>query len=91
MLADMLEVFGDREVCVAREMTKLHEEYVFGQLSTAAGQVKPLGEFVVVVEGAREIKSTGANDERRSPGEAGNDEEPAVRVVLQKIGERRLS
>ena len=31
MLADVLKVFGDREVCVAREMTKIHEESVFGQ------------------------------------------------------------
>jgi 16S rRNA (cytidine1402-2'-O)-methyltransferase len=54
MLTDMLDVFGEREVCVAREMTKLHEEYLFGKLSTVSGRVKPLGEFVVVVEGATE-------------------------------------
>jgi 16S rRNA (cytidine1402-2'-O)-methyltransferase len=47
-------VLGDREVCIAREITKIHEEYVFGRLSDARERVKPLGEFVVVVAGAKE-------------------------------------
>src|SRR5262249_25789774 len=32
-LEDIQEVLGDREVCIAREITKVHEEYVFGKLS----------------------------------------------------------
>src|SRR5947207_13630659 len=32
-LEDIQEVFGDRGVCIARELTKVHEEYVFGKLS----------------------------------------------------------
>jgi 16S rRNA (cytidine1402-2'-O)-methyltransferase len=55
-LEDMQEVLGDREVCIAREITKIHEEYVFGRLSSVRGQVKALGEFVVVVEGAKEVR-----------------------------------
>ena len=50
-LTDLLEVLGDREVCVARELTKIHEEFLFGKLSEVAGKVKALGEFVVVVSG----------------------------------------
>jgi 16S rRNA (cytidine1402-2'-O)-methyltransferase len=57
MLGDMLDVFGEREVCVAREITKLHEDYVFGKLSSVVKSVKPLGEFVVVVGGAKEMTS----------------------------------
>jgi 16S rRNA (cytidine1402-2'-O)-methyltransferase len=56
MLADMHEVFGDREACVAREITKIHEEYLFGQLQNVRQRIKPLGEFVVVVEGAKQFK-----------------------------------
>jgi len=51
-LTDLLEVFGDREVCIARELTKIHEEFVFGKLSEVRSKVKPLGEFVIVVAGS---------------------------------------
>jgi 16S rRNA (cytidine1402-2'-O)-methyltransferase len=54
-LEDMQEVLGDREVCIARELTKIHEEYLFGTLSQVRSRVTALGEFVVVVSGAREI------------------------------------
>lgn len=52
MLEDMHGIFGDREVCIAREMTKVHEEYVFGTLSNVKKDVEARGEFVVVVSGA---------------------------------------
>lgn len=53
-LEDLQEILGNREVCVARELTKIHEEYLFGCLSEVKGRVKPLGEFVVVVAGGLE-------------------------------------
>jgi 16S rRNA (cytidine1402-2'-O)-methyltransferase len=48
---DIQEVFGDREACIGRELTKLHEEYLFGRLSEVRPRIKELGEFVVVVGG----------------------------------------
>src|SRR5205823_9949763 len=30
-LEDLLQILGDREACVARELTKIHEEYRFGR------------------------------------------------------------
>ncbi len=50
-LKDVLEVLGDREACIGRELTKLHEEYLFGKLSAVIPTVKPLGEFVIVLAG----------------------------------------
>lgn len=50
-LTDLLEVFGDREACIARELTKIHEEFLFGRLSEIRSGVKALGEFVIVVGG----------------------------------------
>lgn len=50
-LEDLQDVFGDREVCIGRELTKLHEEYLFGKLSEVRPRVKELGEFVIVVAG----------------------------------------
>ena len=55
-LEDMQTILGDREVCIAREITKIHEEYVFGKLSHVRERVKALGEFVVVVSGATEFR-----------------------------------
>ncbi len=55
MLEDLREAFGDREVAVARELTKLHEEFVRGSVSEVIGKLtaeRHRGEFVVVVEGA---------------------------------------
>jgi 16S rRNA (cytidine1402-2'-O)-methyltransferase len=53
-LADILSVLGDRQICVAREMTKLYEEYWRGLVSDAVEYFKskePRGEFTLVVAG----------------------------------------
>ncbi len=55
-LEDLQDILGDREVCVARELTKIHEEYLFGKLAEVRPNVKPLGEFVIVVAGATETR-----------------------------------
>ena len=55
-LNDLQEVLGDREVCIAREITKIHEEYLFGKLSQMRSRIKALGEFVILVSGATEIR-----------------------------------
>lgn len=59
-LEDMLAVWGDRNLSISRELTKLHEETL---RTTLSGAIKhftidayPKGEFVLVVEGAPEIK-----------------------------------
>jgi len=50
-LGDMAEILGAREAAVARELTKLHEEFRFGTLPELASsyQTAPKGEIVVVV------------------------------------------
>lgn len=55
-LEDMLSILGDRRICIAREMTKMFEEYWRGNLSAAVEYSKsqpPRGEFTLVVEGKR--------------------------------------
>jgi 16S rRNA (cytidine1402-2'-O)-methyltransferase len=52
-LKNLLEVLGNREACIARELTKLHEEYLFGQLTELIPRIKPLGEFVIIVSGGK--------------------------------------
>jgi 16S rRNA (cytidine1402-2'-O)-methyltransferase len=51
-LEDMQDIFGDRESCVGRELTKLHEEFLFGKLSEVRARIKEIGEFVIVVDGS---------------------------------------
>jgi 16S rRNA (cytidine1402-2'-O)-methyltransferase len=63
-LADLLATLGDRQVALARELTKLHEETWRGTLAAAvarAAEVEPRGEYVVVVEGAAPLPE--ASDE----------------------------
>ncbi|HSL42362.1 MAG TPA: 16S rRNA (cytidine(1402)-2'-O)-methyltransferase [Anaerolineales bacterium] len=53
-LEDILSILGDRRICVAREMTKMFEEYWRGNVSGAVEHFKsqpPRGEFTLVVEG----------------------------------------
>jgi 16S rRNA (cytidine1402-2'-O)-methyltransferase len=53
-LADLGAAMGDRRAVVARELTKLHEEFVRGTLAELAARYAgepPLGEVVVLVEG----------------------------------------
>jgi len=74
-LADLAEALGaGRQVALARELTKLHEEVrrsTLGQAAEWAASGEPVGEFVVVVEGAP------------PPAPAGDDEvAAAVRAAL---------
>lgn len=51
-LESMLEVLGDRKVVLARELTKIHEEFIRGNLSTIVEQFVDIrGEFVIILEG----------------------------------------
>ncbi|MGN0661148.1 MAG: 16S rRNA (cytidine(1402)-2'-O)-methyltransferase [Oscillospiraceae bacterium] len=55
-LADMLEYFGNREISLCRELTKLHEEVVKTTLEEAVKlyeELAPRGEYVLVVAGAK--------------------------------------
>ena len=52
MLQSCLDVLGDRHICIARELTKIHEEFIRGTISEIlpiASELK--GEMVVVIEG----------------------------------------
>jgi len=56
-LQDLLELLGDRQMVLGREMTKLHEEYIRGSVSELAAQAKVKqwrGEMTLVVEGKKD-------------------------------------
>jgi 16S rRNA (cytidine1402-2'-O)-methyltransferase len=52
-LEEMASVFGDRPICVCRELTKAHEELVISTITAAAERVTAgRGEYTLVVRGA---------------------------------------
>jgi 16S rRNA (cytidine1402-2'-O)-methyltransferase len=67
-LADALEVLGEREAAVARELTKVHEEIVRGRLSELTERFAPegaaRGELVLVID--REVIDEGGTVETRT-------------------------
>ena len=51
-LKSMLEEIGDRNICLAREITKIHEEYIRGRISEVLQRIsEPKGEYVLILEG----------------------------------------
>ena len=94
-LSDLAEAFGaNRQVTVAREVTKLHESFIRGTLAECAEHYKaepPRGECVIIVEG-------GTGDAPERPDEvavetllldamrAGKSTKEAAREVANKTG-----
>ncbi|GAB4489725.1 MAG: 16S rRNA (cytidine(1402)-2'-O)-methyltransferase [Anaerolineales bacterium] len=53
-LEDLESVLGDRQMCAAREISKVHEEFIRGRISQVRAhftEAEPRGEFVLVVSG----------------------------------------
>ena len=56
-LKDILTVFGNRKVAIARELTKIHEETIRGNLEDIGNQDRKWkGELTLVIEGSNEKK-----------------------------------
>ena len=56
-LKDILKVFGNRQVAIARELTKIHEEVIRGNLEDIGNQDRKWkGELTLVIEGSNEKK-----------------------------------
>ena len=84
------EVFGERPAVLARELTKLHEEYYRGDLSQLATLPDLKGEMVLLVGGAD--KKPAAADPKQLTAEIdellekGMHKSEAVRIVAEKYG-----
>ena len=61
----LFEILGDRQVCLARELTKQHEEFIRGTLSELV-ELDPTtlkGEMVLIVEGRKDEVKPDLNNE----------------------------
>jgi 16S rRNA (cytidine1402-2'-O)-methyltransferase len=68
LLRDILEIFGDRDITVAREISKVHEQFLRGRASEilqqfAGGDVK--GELTLVIRGSLEERETSVEELQR--------------------------
>lgn len=50
----MYEVLGDRKAVIARELTKIHEEYIRGNLKELSNLGELKGEIVLLIEGKKQ-------------------------------------
>lgn len=58
-LKDMYETFGQRNICICRELTKIHEEYRHTTFKDAIKDIEEngiKGEIVLIVEGRNELE-----------------------------------
>jgi len=91
-LNEMVGPFGARRACVAREITKLHEEVLRGTVAEITNLVNArevLGEIVVVLEGNSEVEVI--DDELiraalRDQVDAGASTRDAVSFVAESLG-----
>lgn len=66
-LRDILEILGDREIVLGREVTKMHEEFLRGSVSQLISDTGPRewrGEITVVVGGAGRDRDTKKDSDR---------------------------
>ncbi len=87
-LKDALDILGDREVFLAREMTKRHEEYLLTRLSSLCqrfSQEKPRGEFTIVLAGASKSQSLHSEEKLKEALKEAFREGLSLKEVVQKV------
>ena len=90
ILEEMLKIFGNRKICIARELTKVYEEFIRADLISVAEKLdEPRGEFVIIVEGCN-VETEKPVDENFIDAyqkliAEGVDKKSAIREVAQKF------
>jgi 16S rRNA (cytidine1402-2'-O)-methyltransferase len=96
-LEDALTVLGDVEITVAREMTKLHEEFLRGTISEVLTELRPrqsiYGEITLIFAAAQATATVASPEEIASEFErlraSGMRRNDAVKAVAEKFGMRK--
>ncbi len=92
-LNDIYKVFGNRNIVIARELTKKYEEYIRGSLEDIINNISELkGEIVLIIEGCKEKKevldlnSKTILEHFRYYKEKGNSDNDAMKLVAKDRG-----
>jgi 16S rRNA (cytidine1402-2'-O)-methyltransferase len=96
-LEDALEVLGDTEITVAREMTKMHEELLHGRVSEVLATLRERdrvhGELTVIFAAAAKVEEEASPETIRAEferlRESGMRRNDAVKAVAEKFGLRK--
>ena len=87
-LKNMLEVFGDRNISINREISKIHEEICRGKISELIDLVDEMkGEFVIIVEGNSDVvdySSMSIIDHVKVYVDDGMSEKDAIKLVAKE-------
>ena len=87
-LSNMLEVLGDRNISINREISKIHEEIVRGRISEVIDLVDDMkGEFVIIVEGNNDVvdySSMSMIDHVKVYVDDGMSEKDAIKLVAKE-------
>ena len=81
-LRDILEILGDREIVLGREVTKMHEEFLRGsvsQLISDTGPRKWRGEITVVVGGGKKDRDRDRDTKKDS------DRDREIRAEIHRL------
>ena len=58
-LKDLREILEDRKIVIARELTKIHEEFLRGTVSDIIEKYnEPKGEHIILIEGTKIVEKT---------------------------------
>jgi len=92
-LMEILEILGDREIVLGREVTKLHEEFLRGSVSQLISATEPRewrGEITVVVGGGRKDRDGDRDRDREIRAEIQRLRAEGMRVkeIAEILGER---
>lgn len=95
VLSELIEVLGDRQAVICRELTKRYEQYIRGSLQQVKEELAAQGvrgEFVILVAGAAAAEEHGPASDGdyaslvRELMEQGIDKKEAVRMVAKRCG-----
>ena len=89
-LDDVREILGDRRMVLAREVTKLHEEFLRGRISEVIGEVSRReirGEMTLVIEGCSDSNAT-SEEALRDEIDKLKGEGMRVKEIAEIVGEK---